>query len=404
MTLRPLLLVPLILGCADGSSPAGESRSDTVVVHSEAPRFAEPPEWVPTAVYGEFDGVPELEFTAIRGFDVGPTGEVVLYDQDKGIKRIGRDGRFLGMVAREGQGPGEVRFVRNLAVEEDGSVVAVDLGNARVARFGPEGEFWSIRRPNGLPRYGEDGLVAGPGDEVWLGFHPPFPQEGTVPFPRPAYLRLGGEEGWVDTVFVPARYGEACPLRSAASWRSGYWEDKREPFNPKVKWARGADGRVAFGCPASYEFDVVHPDGRVLRVSRAWEPVVVEDEVRDFFATAGVGPVDETKPAYARILLPDDGRIWVWPEQPSQSQELSEEQRQRWGMDRFWIVPTRGSFDVFEPDGTWLAQVPLPAGVAYSGYPTTPPVMIRGDSLWAVTRDELGVNYVTRFELRWPRP
>ena len=71
-------------------------------------------------------------------------------------------------------------------------------------------------------------------------------------------------------------------------------------------------------------------------------------------------------------------------------------------MTERWQVSEQGTFDVFEADGTWLGQVEIPENLRYSGYPTAPPVVIRGDTVWAVTRDDLGVNYVTQHVVAWP--
>lgn len=56
---------------------------------------------------------------------------------------------------------------------------------------------------------------------------------------------------------------------------------------------------------------------------------------------------------------------------------------------------------MFGPDGEWIGTVPLPEEVRYSGFPTETAVVIRRDTIWAVSRDALDVNYITRYEVRW---
>lgn len=399
----PLLVILAlsVAACGDVAPPPGTDRiGDTLVVHSEGPVHEEPVLLRPVQTYGQFSGDPRLEFNYVTTFDVEANGDVIVYDLEGEIKRVRRDGSFGSVIARPGQGPGEVSYAFGVRADPEGGVYALDLGNGRLARYGPEGGFESARVVSRPPRYGEDALQIGPGGEIWMGYHPPHTDEPTG-FPRAAYLGFDWELGLVDTVRVPATYAADCPLRSSAQHRRGFWEDVREPFNPKTKWARGEDGRLAFGCPAEYRFDVVEPDGGVRRISRKWEPIVVDDEGGDFMAPFA-GPIQATRPAYARILLPTDGRIWVWPEQPLESVELDEEARARFGMDRRWQISTQGAFDVFEADGTWLGTVEVPANVRYSAYPTAPPVVIRGDSVWAVTFDDLGVSYVTKHVVDWP--
>lgn len=79
----------------------------------------------------------------------------------------------------------------------------------------------------------------------------------------------------------------------------------------------------------------------------------------------------------------------------------SPEVQERTGVKETWALSSRGAFEVFSTDGTWLGTVPLPEQVDYSGFPTERPVVIRGDTIWAITRDSLGVNYVTRFAVNW---
>ena len=57
-----------------------------------------------------------------------------------------------------------------------------------------------------------------------------------------------------------------------------------------------------------------------------------------------------------------------------------------------WVEPLR--YDVFEPDGTYLGVVVPPDGF----FPYTNPVF-DGDYVWAVTRDELGVQRVARYRI-----
>ena len=53
------------------------------------------------------------------------------------------------------------------------------------------------------------------------------------------------------------------------------------------------------------------------------------------------------------------------------------------------------AFDVFEPNGDYLGRVEAPLGMSLSPRP-----VVRGDLVWAVTRDELDVPQVTRFRIR----
>jgi hypothetical protein len=52
------------------------------------------------------------------------------------------------------------------------------------------------------------------------------------------------------------------------------------------------------------------------------------------------------------------------------------------------------AFDVFDPDGRYLGHVRVP-----ESFRIDPEPVVRGDHVWAVTRDELDVATVVRFRL-----
>ena len=88
------------------------------------------------------------------------------------------------------------------------------------------------------------------------------------------------------------------------------------------------------------------------------------------------GVVDETripatKPAFRDLTVDDRGNLWVRP-----TAQAGEEDH---------------LFDLFDPEGRYLGQIRSPFPVAPSA-----PLLVRGDTILAVTEDELGVGYVVR--------
>jgi hypothetical protein len=60
-----------------------------------------------------------------------------------------------------------------------------------------------------------------------------------------------------------------------------------------------------------------------------------------------------------------------------------------------WSCPSSGwmLFDVYEPNGTYLGQVQVPARVD--------PIVMRGDLIWATTCNDDGVPSVGRYRISW---
>jgi hypothetical protein len=59
---------------------------------------------------------------------------------------------------------------------------------------------------------------------------------------------------------------------------------------------------------------------------------------------------------------------------------------------RRWCEPV--AFDVFEPDGRYVGRVRAP-----NGFTMHPKPVIRGDTVWAIVRDELDVQRLARLRV-----
>jgi hypothetical protein len=233
-----------------------------------------------------------------------------------------------------------------------------------------------------------------------MGMYPAFPASGAIAHPHAAFVGLSMEGAGTDTVWTPADAAAGCTTLSERAFRAGFWEDRRAPFVPKTTWALGPDGTFAVGCPANYALDLHHPSGRVTRIIREWQPQAMPDEAREALSSqARLAVLPRHRPAYSRIILPGDGRVWVWPNQPFVKVPLAPELAERFGMSHRWQFSWSGAFDVFAEDGAWLATVRLPSGARFNGFPTEPGVKIRGDTMWAVSVDDLGVQTIVRYEV-----
>ena len=105
------------------------------------------------------------------------------------------------------------------------------------------------------------------------------------------------------------------------------------------------------------------------------------------------GPaIPDVKPIFRSITVASDDRIWVTMSQPAVRQPADTTAARAPDapppLDE-WIEPS--VYDVYEPDGHWLARVTLPDRFR--------PMYMRGDHVWGVQRDELDVNYVVRLRM-----
>ncbi|MFZ2489768.1 MAG: PA14 domain-containing protein [Anaerolineae bacterium] len=117
---------------------------------------------LPAAVawrYGGVCGVEEGQLAGPRGVAVAQaSGDVYIADTDNSrIVRLAADGSYLSAWGAAGEGPAQFQEVVDLAVEPDGTLVALDAVNQRLSRWRADGEFvgsfgdeYTFYRPRGL--------------------------------------------------------------------------------------------------------------------------------------------------------------------------------------------------------------------------------------------------------------
>ena len=125
------------------------------------------------------------------------------------------------------------------------------------------------------------------------------------------------------------------------------------------------------------------------------------DDVEAIFAEYGKQRViPDTKPAFKNLQVDLDGRIWVHVH--VEAEPIPEEEREEpstgsgRGPSSNVMVPAERwreppVYDVFEPDGRFMGTLRLPVRARL--------MQARGNQVWAIDRDELGVEYVVRYRL-----
>ncbi len=412
-----LLATLAVAGCEDqGGAPAVAVErhviGDTVVVRTlTGSVWGDESELVPEVRIGQFDGEDHYIFGWVRALAVAGDGSIFVMDtQVPALRKYAPDGTYMATFGRGGSGPGEYRQPDGgLAVLADGRVVVRDPGNARLQVYAANGEplgTWPIRggfntsNPLVVDTAGRvrTQLLLDPGAPVteW--------RMGMV-----AYHGTTGKP--LDT--VPAPVWDFEPPRLVAQRRSQNGTStsvNSVPFSPAPSWAFSPLGHMVGGLSARYAIDQYLPDGRVLRIERAHEPVPVaagekadrEEQTRwnmrqhqpDWRWNGP--PIPGVKPPFQRIHLGLDGRIWVQLHQPAEripDEEIDQPRDPDARPPTRWREPV--AFDVFEPDGTYLGLVRAPQGFTA----TFPTPVFHGDRVWAVVRDELEVPYVVRFRV-----
>ncbi|NIN73220.1 MAG: hypothetical protein GTO46_15110 [Gemmatimonadetes bacterium] len=418
----PLALAALLVACSGASGPAVhewqaayDTIGDTIVVRTESGSV-----WGDTAglvtdlTIGRFEGPDEYMFGQVRSLAVAADGSIYAFDSHAmELRKYGPDGTYLGTFGREGGGPGEYkRPDGGLAVLSDGRVVLRDPGNTRLTVYSGDGEYlegWRIRGSFNTSRR----LYRDTADAVYtlilLDPHAAV-VDWTVGLVRYSSDGLIG-----DTLAAPIYDFEPPRLVAQRRTDDGVSTSVNSvPFSPDDFWTFSPLGYMVGGLSTRYAIDLFVAPGRVLRIEKVdWEPAPVltaEKEERERISTANARstqpnwrwngpPIPDTKPPYAGAYIGEHGRIWVRLHQEAYQIEKAEPERELAPgetPERTWFEPV--VFDVFEPNGRYLGMVRAPDG--FSNYPTP---VIRGDTVWAVVRDDLDVPYIKRFHIEHGR-
>lgn len=330
-------------------------------------------------------GSPDALFSLITDLDVDSQGEIYVGDRDKGITVLSDDGAVLRRIGREGEGPGEFKWIGNVRILPGDSLMVYDFGLNRVTVF--------------LPKSGEVAYVTNLAAASPL--EPPFSaekipgQRAILATYRQAYrasddpaedqnrkqvLRLLNADGSVlrDSVLVIPGNQNLVVRRGGIISSAG-----EHPFRSRPVVEVGSDGRIYYGSTDSLAIGIFSLQGkRVGGFSAPYESAPITDEdVEDIYAAheeswastfgrALEESTPETWPAFKNFVVDDRGRIWVGLLTPT-------------GQPTEWVA--------FDDSGTRVCSATLPESVEIK--------LVRDGKAYAVATDELDVPRVVVYRI-----
>lgn len=408
-----LVLCAALAACTGGeSAPAGPQvthslRGDTAVVRTESGSvWGGEATLVPEMSIGELEGDLEYLFGSVRSLEVAPDGTLYVVDgQVPDVRAFSPEGRFLRTVGTPGEGPGEIKSPDGgLAILSDGRILVRDPGNARIQVYAPSGEAlatWSIRggfnTSSPLFRDRQDNVYT----QILVD-----PQADVRDWVI-GLVRIGPDGVAGDTLIRPDAGFEAPELEARREDGENRSVSRTGvPFSPSEESTLHPDGYFLHGVSNAYTFSLLRP-GSPLIIERAGEAAPVttgekaEEEARVTRNMRTTQPnwrwngpaMPDRKPYFGDLYAGRDGRIWVVIPQPGvEADDPDHDPTDPNSVPDRWKEPV--AFDVFEDDGTYLGRVTTP--MEFSLYPTP---RFDGDRVWAVTRDDLGVQRVVRFRV-----
>lgn len=384
-----VLLLPA-LGCGSADADGGWAGTiDTLsngVVHVQNPAEGV---WAPNATWkvieelrlGAVDAEGPEQFGEIRAIAVDGEGRIYVLDgHAQQVRVFDAGGRHVRTVGREGAGPGELRRAMTMLFDPQGHLRVLDPQNNRISVFDTAGayleglwmagSFFTSRWPGG---YDDQGY--------FYNFLPDFGEAF-----RFVMVKFDSTLVAVDTIPIPSYDGATFDYTSPDgnnSLRTGV------PFAPYLVWLLDPGRAMWLGINDAYRVVERSLEGDTLRViEREYDRAPVTGADRDS-AIAGLewftkegGKIDpsripSSKPAYQTFFRDRVGNLWVLPFTASADQGRST--------------------DVFDPDGRYLGSVHLPFVFARAPSP-----IITDRYIYAVTEDDLEVQYVVRARIEKP--
>lgn len=341
----------------------------------------------PTAVIGD-DGSDETQwFSQVRGAGRLSDGSIVAADRSTAQVRVyDATGRHLQSMGRRGEGPGEFNDPLQLWVAAGDTIWVGDYRPWRYNLFTVRDGF--VRRVNLTPLFHNSSRAGGVLDN------------GYTVNSRP--LRVRENFTADDTMMVMAHDADGQLVDTIARLPDGKWGSSREAPNSftyrlfeafsevdvrgsTVALAHGADTEVRV-LDDAFELRLIvrwtEPEREVTGADvRAWredyvaereQPGYPEWDASDDFSISDDRPVADLFPAFSRVAIGRDGRIWV-------------RQYDRPREARAWLG--------FERDGQFLCHLPrLPGSVEEFG----------ADYVLLLNTNELGVETVRVYPFETP--
>ena len=345
---------------------------------------------------GSVDSDSLYQFGDIAGIGTGPTGSIIVLDNqaDWPLRIFDADGMFVAGRGGRGSGPGEFHSGAGpVFVAGDSLLVIPDDGNGRVNLFDTDGVFQrsiSVTLSEMTAKWGTTSQGI-PVLQLGLSMMPGMEETDDL---VDILLAVGTDGTGRDTLLI------------FPSSRQMYFQGASPEltfFAPEPWWVIAPDDVIWMGINDRYVIGAYENGVLTRLISRAHEPMSVSERDREIVLDAWIrvfsrripnaeatlrqlAQFHDVFPSYQQFVVSSDGTLWV--QQVQIPSALTDEEATAvdpiggWG-SRTW--------DVFDADGRHLGEIEFPHRFEL--------MMLRGDYAYGVWRDELDVPFVMRLRI-----
>ncbi len=301
---------------------------------------------------------------------VDAKGRMFVLDRgDMRVRVFSSDGKLIRDMGRPGQGPGDLEYPLGMEIEDDGSLLVLELLHIDV--FEPDGRFREVR----------------PHPDMIMAFSR-LPAGGFLLSRRTVSAEAGGEDRHAADVRIASSDFRAIrtiferPQLRTARISDGTFTFELPLF---IRWAVGRDGTIVVGSADEYALEVRAGDGTLRRrfareVPRVPVAGVLRTKIEGVLNRLGVGNPEIERvlflPFFTGLSIDERGRTWVRRLVTTGAEE-----------------PARSTpFDVFDAKGVFLFTVEIPGNLF-------PDPLFRNGFAYALRQDLEGEIQAVRFRV-----
>ena len=392
------LVIPCLLACTPTSDSTGSyAVHDSLgirIVESHGPAWQADEKWTlgdtPLVEIGASPNDPNEQFTTIRAVWELPDGTIAVGNMSHppAIRVFDQDGSYIRTIGRDGDGPGEFRWIAEMWLVPPDTLIVYDVQQSRVTVVDVQG------RVLGTTFFNPGADSPGLSPVILVGRF----SDGTYVARPNAYLRSAEGRSGRTMLAVERRQDDGTVVDTIAVLPDVEFDTCeggrhcRPVFGKRAAFlAHGTSYYSGMG--DEYSIDEYDVSGTLVRrIRRRAAPSRVTQEMRDQYIENEVSrlypsrasqirrrleetPVAETLPAFDRLFILDQaGNLWV-KDYPNPGDTVA-------------------SFSVFDGEGRFLGDVTMPLNFR--------PHAIGLNHVIGVWRDELDVESVVKFALVKP--
>ena len=316
--------------------------------------------------FGENDD-PDKSFSDVGIFAVDSRGAIYVADtKDQKIKVFDSDGKFLRLIGKKGQGPGELSMPGGVQITLDNELIIEDALNRKLAFFTLEGEF--IRTISLTDKMGFGG--------GYLDFEGNYIVREISLADNKMFTEVKKYDADFKALFTLDKVSASIPL-------SG---NKMNPFDLMIVYQFDKKGNIFYGRnQGDYEIKVFSPEGKHVRsIRKEYQPVkVTEKDIEEMLARIPSmgGPnirdfleFSKNFPPFQSFTLDEQGRLFV----------------RTWEKGR-----TEGEYvnDIFDAEGRFISQCTTKAEFR----------VWKNHKVYAVEESDEGLKVIKKYEISWEK-